>query len=247
MVSFSDFLNSNHDFLRFVSKQFSDKYFFSDNQVQLLIRYEPGSYQQMKLFQQKVLSTVLRVMGSKYKVRSDFRLMRHYLVKTNILSEGLMSLGVCLLVLFFLFVAYYHSLKVGVLAMCPSILTMIALCGLLCALGWPFTVSSVSAAIIVLTVGIDFTIHLFIKHRHLSEYMKDSSDVFKELFSRLLAPLAISAVCVSAPLLFCLFSSFIPLVRLAVLISSGVLLALVINVLVCAVIFKKISPKTLYR
>jgi uncharacterized protein len=220
---------------RFVSKDFSRVNFF--------VRYKINNFKSVLALKKYVTQNAARVYGRGYTVDVNYSNKTKYDVIDMVFSQGVRSYAFCMLVIFIMFCVMYKSIRIGLLALIPNLYAAVMLFGYMGSRGIFLNPVTFTCFQFMLTIGVDFTIHLYIRYGY--ERLRNDClhDVCREVVRDLVGPLFISTAAVFLPLWVGTLSSNTVLARYSELIGMGLFFSFVANIAISPIVFKRLKLK----
>jgi len=162
-------------------------------------------------------------------------------INEKVVSSFLVSLGCALLLISIILMIFLKSVKVGIISLIPNIIPIIFTAVLLKIVGRPLDIGSAVIASIVLGIAVDDTIHITSNFLSLKKKGLGRKEALIELFTKTAPSLIITSVILAASFASFLLASFIPNQNLGMLMSGGLLLALVTDLTVLPLILDDIE------
>lgn len=162
-------------------------------------------------------------------------------INEKVVSSFLISLGCALVLISFILMIFLRSVKIGIVSLIPNIIPIIFTAVLLEIVGRPLDIGSAVIASIVLGIAVDDTIHISSNFLALRRKGLNSEDALTELFTKTAPSLIITSVILSASFASFMLASFIPNQNLGMLMSGGLLVALITDLSILPLVLNDVD------
>jgi predicted RND superfamily exporter protein len=164
------------------------------------------------------------------------------------LLTDLAKVSAAILILVFLGVALtYTSIKGGIIALMPSVLPMVIILGGMRLFEIPVNTTTILIAVIIMSVSIDGTLHLFSRYSELCRSTHDYRNAVVETLNSEAAPM--TAICLALAVIFgtLALSDFALIAQFGALAAAAMAVALFANLLVTPLVMSRIRLVGLYE
>lgn len=153
-------------------------------------------------------------------------------------------------ILIFVFIgvaATYTSLRGGVIALLPSLLPMAIILGGMRLLEIPVSTTTILVAVVIMSVSIDGTLHLFSRYSELCRHTQDYRNAVVNALSSEAAPM--TAICIALAAIFgtLALSEFALIAQFGTLAAAAMAVVLFTNLLVTPLVMSRIRLVGLYE
>lgn len=162
-------------------------------------------------------------------------------INEKVVSSFLISLGWALALISLILMVFLRSIKIGFISLIPNIIPIIFTAVILKVVGRPLDIGSAVIASIVLGIAVDDTIHITSNFLALKKSGKQSRQALVELFAKTAPSLIITSVILSASFASFMLASFVPNQNLGMLMSGGLLVALITDLTVLPLVLNDIE------
>jgi hypothetical protein len=150
----------------------------------------------------------------------------------DLVSGQLISIAIFLLAAVIMIAVLFYSPAAGVIALVPNFLPVVILFGLMGALGYSLNVITVMVAIILVSVAIDDTIHLYYSYFKACQRFANNNTAIRHAIKEQIEPITTTSIALSVGFLSVIFSELWVSVQLGVLLAISVLLAMILDLLI---------------
>ncbi|OIQ15518.1 MAG: hypothetical protein BM556_17930 [Bacteriovorax sp. MedPE-SWde] len=162
-------------------------------------------------------------------------------INEKVVSSFLVSLGYALLLISIVLMLFLKSVKIGLVSLIPNLIPILFTAVILKLVGRPLDIGSAVIASIVLGIAVDDTIHITSNFFALRKSGKNKREALIELFKKTAPSLIITTVILSASFASFMLASFIPNQNLGMLMSGGLMVALITDLTVLPLILADIK------
>jgi predicted RND superfamily exporter protein len=153
-------------------------------------------------------------------------------------------------ILIFVFIGVavtYTSIKGGIIALMPSVLPMVIILGGMRILEIPVSTTTILIAVIIMSVSIDGTLHLFSRYSELCRRTHDYRNAVVETLNSEAAPM--TAICLALAAIFATLalSDFALIAQFGILAAAAMAVALFANLLMTPLVMSRIRLVGLYE
>ena len=164
----------------------------------------------------------------------QFTAMMQYVIRGQ-----LISLGIALIVISVLLILVFGSFKIGIIGIIPNIVPAIVVGGIMGWCGMPLDMMTATIIPMILGLSVDDTIH-FINHGHLEfDRRKNYKSAIKRTFFVVGTPLILTTLVISSNFAVYMTSVATSIFNMGLLSVAGMLSALLADLLVTPVLFRK--------
>ena len=164
-----------------------------------------------------------------------------------IVNGQFLSLIVALAIVFLIISIDYKSISAGIIALFPIICTLLLNFGIMGWLNIPLDVITATVASITIGIGIDYAIHFLSAFK---KHLKDEKDIdtaVKNVLSTTGKAIVTNSVSVAIGFLILLFSQFVPLNTLGLLITVTMICSALLSLTLLPAIIKAVKPRFIYK
>jgi predicted RND superfamily exporter protein len=208
------------------------------NRIHLMVRYKVDSVLTSERVKAHVIDAVRSCLGNDLTVHVTYKNEKKYSVFSHLFVESVYSVLLCALILFLFFSIYWRSIIIGFFAFIPNVLSLIALLGYMGFSHMFLNSITFSSFVVVLSVGVDFSVHLYADYRRQSILIKDKLQLTKSILGYQVKPLFISMMVISIPMLMMNVASNVHFSHVCSLIGVGILSSFVFNVMCSSLVFR---------
>ena len=152
------------------------------------------------------MTTAKKLFGSGFTYTLSYPQSKQIHLFSKLLVESVYSLLLCILFIFLIFSVQYRSIITGALALIPNILTGLVMYGFMGYWGMFINPFNIATFVIVLSIGVDFTIHMYTAfRRQMIDRPHKSRWVLLSIY-QVIFPLFIATFAFSVPMMLVLFS-----------------------------------------
>ena len=126
----------------------------------------------------------------------------------------------------------FTSVRGGFIALLPSVLTIVAILGIMAIMGVPLGAGTMMVAVVAIGISIDGTIHLFSRYTELCRGASNYDAVVIETVKQESAPMIAVSLVLAAGFGVLLFSEFAPLAQFGALAAGAMLFSVFANLLI---------------
>jgi uncharacterized protein len=209
--------------------------------AKLFIRYQLGTLQGAKKLEHDVVHEVSHIMGNDFKVRLSYTKQKVYKAYGQLYLDAFYGFVLCAIVIFLVFCLQYKNLIVGFLALLPNVLAVVSLLGLMGLLHINLNPMTFAALMVTISVGVDFTVHLYFKYRRLCDLSADKIWIASEVLGKTIGPLFISTLAIFVPMIISSLSDHLAISYTSFLIAFGIVFSFIYNVFFSTIIFRKMN------
>ena len=192
-----------------------------------------------------------------HKVRTDLRNMLNVpdenihmtglLILYNNLLQSLyrsqiLTLGVVMLVIFFMFWALFRSAAVAAISILPNFLAASLILGLMGLIGLPLDMVTVIIAALVIGIGVDDTVHYVWRFKNEFAVRRNYIETMHVCHGSVGRAISYTSIVIVAGLMLLVLSNFTPSIRFGVLTSLAMVIALIGTMVLLPQMFRMIQP-----
>jgi len=144
----------------------------------------------------------------------------------SLFNSQIKTLGLVVLVLFFMFLILFRSIKISFIALVPNILSIGSVLGLMGILSIPLDMMTITIAAISMGIAVDNTIHYIFRHRHEFLQCKKYDQSMTSTHNSIGYALYYTTLTIIVGFSILVFSNFIPSIYFGLLTSLAMLVAL---------------------
>lgn len=167
-----------------------------------------------------------------------------YTIVSSLLDDLLKSFSAAFLVITLLMVLMLRGLKLGSLAMIPNLFPILLMLGTIGLLGIPLDLNTLLIASIALGIAVDDTIHLLHHFQVSYQVHGDPEKAILEALNHAGRAMVSTSVLLSTGFAVYLFASTEAVQRFGLIISLTVLVALIVDLIICPAILRLAYAKT---
>ena len=209
------------------------------DQATLKVRFKFFTTDQVQALERHIREVFSQQFGKGYSIKIYHRLQPNIHALSTLVKEGGLSILVCMLTIFLLFCIQFNSVLSGFIAIFSNTIPVMMLLAFMSLMHIPLNPISMSALIIVLSVGVDGTIHFFTKFSYMAMHSNSNKSALSKTLHFELLPITTSTAAVFVSMLVLSFSSVNIMHTLGLLISMGILFAYIADFLVNSVLLSK--------
>jgi uncharacterized protein len=213
------------------------------DKITIFVRYSMGWMSSSSELKRYIESQVDKVFGKNYKVNITFSNMKKFEVFHQMFRYGVESYLICALIIFMLFCLQYKSVVYGLYAVVPNAFAVLLLFAYMGADDIKLNPLTFSSFLMMLSIGIDFTVHIFMRYKRDVKLIEGRRKVMGSVIDNVVGPLFISTIAIVFPMLLGCLSSNIVIVEDSKMISLGLLFAFVSNILIAPLILRRQKVK----
>jgi uncharacterized protein len=213
------------------------------DQAVVYVRYSVDYLSSFEKLKKYVKSEVNSILGPDYHVSLENSGQDRFDVYHLVYKEQVYAILLCGLIIMLLFSIQYRSLLVGFLALLPNVFSATMLLGFMGAFHYFLNPMTIASFMIMLSVGVDFTIHLFLSYRRAQSCSASEGSAAYRAIKSQLGVLFIATVSIFIPLLTAEFSSNYVLTDCAILLAFGILFSFICNILFASSVFQYLDSR----
>ena len=165
----------------------------------------------------------------------------------SLMVSQIKALVLLLGLIFILMSIMFTSLKVGAIAMIPSVIPIVLMFGIMGLLGIPLNPGTAMVAVIAVGIAIDGTIHLLSHYNELCRTTSDYEGAVQQAVQEVATPLIVSSLALSLGFGILLLSNFTIVAQFGALAALTMLISIFANLLITPIIMSRIRLVGLYQ
>lgn len=213
------------------------------NQVRINMRiFESDPELQRGLLINRIKTHLVEEMGfSPDRVKITGMLVLYNNVLQSLYESQIKTLGVVLLAISLMFAVLFRSVRISIVAILPSMLSVGIVLGSMGLLGIPLDIMTITITAISVGIGVDDSIHYI--HRYRQEYAQDRQGIYAMYRSHASVGRAMfyTSVIVIAGFSILALSNFIPSILFGLLTGLAMFMALVANLTLLPLLLQRID------
>jgi predicted RND superfamily exporter protein len=160
----------------------------------------------------------------------------------SLFRSQILTLGAVFLAIFLMFVLFFRSVKLALIALVPNLVAVPLVLGLMGGLGIPLDFMTITIAAISIGIGVDDTIHYV--HRYGKEVKVDwdYQAAVRRSHGSIGLAMYYTTVTITIGFSILILSKFVPTIHFGLLTAFAMLIALVVNFTVLPVLLVKLRP-----
>lgn len=147
-------------------------------------------------------------------------------VLQSLFQSQILTLGVVFVILLFMFIVLFRSLKLALIALFPNLISALMVLGLLGALGIPLDIMTITIASISIGIAVDDTIHYIVRFREEFEVCGCYLQSLRASHRGVGCAMYYTSVTIVCGFMLLVFSNFVPSILFGVLSSAAMVVAL---------------------
>ncbi len=163
-------------------------------------------------------------------------------VLQSFFKSQILTLGFVFIYMFFMFIVFFRSLTIALIALIPNIFSAVFVLGLMGWAGISLDLMTIVIAAITLGIGVDDSIHF--THRYMEEYRKsgDYWQAVKDSHRTVGLSMLFTSFIIALGFSILIFSNFVPTIYFGLLTSCAMLVALAADIILLPILLCKFKP-----
>lgn len=182
---------------------------------------------------------------NKEQIRLSNILVLYNNMLQSLFNSQIKTLGLVIIVLFFMFLILFRSLKISIIALTPNLLSIGSVLGLMGILNIPLDMMTITVAAISMGIAVDNTIHYIFRHKN--EYQKSRHYLvaMKNTHNSIGYALYYTTLTIIVGFSILIFSNFIPSIYFGLLTSLAMVVALLASLTLVPRLLSLFKPYTI--
>ena len=209
------------------------------NKATILVRFSVTSKYDVEQMMKEVSVDFQKTMGDGFQFHVVSKFNKYFEAIDLLVKEGGLSALFCLGLIFLMFCFQYANVKSGLIAFSVNLFPVVLLVAFMSLFHFPIDPISITAIIIVLSVGVDDTIHFFTKFAKFSRHTDTVNGAIVSTIDYEITPVVATSFAIFLAMMVLSLSSVKFLFTLGFLVAVGMIFAFLSDMLVSPILLSK--------